>query len=84
LRRATASGKECPVREHVRKVIEQARRPGNGIGIDDDRDPALRLASETIRLARLAASTHMILSARLTDVSPDELLEPTTARGQSR
>jgi hypothetical protein len=71
------------VREHIRKVIEEARRPGNGIGIDDEQDPALRLASETIRLARLAASAHMILSARLNGGTGVELVEPPVARGHS-
>ena len=69
------------MREHISKVIEEASRPG--IGIDDDRDPALRLASETIRLARLAASTHMILSARLSGGPGVELVEPPAARGHS-
>jgi hypothetical protein len=72
------------VREHILKVIEEACRPGNGIGLDDDRDPALRLASETIRLARLATSAHMILAARLSHGPRGELVEPPTARGQAR
>ena len=72
------------MREHVRRMIEKARRPGRGIGIDDHQDPALRLASETIRLARLAASTHMILLARMSDEPRDELIEPTTAREHLR
>lgn len=72
------------MREHVRRMIEEARRPGSGIGIDAHQDPALRLASETIRLARLAASTHMILSARLSHGPRDELAEPTAARGHLR
>ena len=53
------------MREHIRRLIEQAARPGGTIGLEGRPDPALRLAAETIRLARLAASTHMILSARL-------------------
>jgi hypothetical protein len=70
-------------------MIEDARRPGSGIGlgigIDDGQDPSTRLASETIRLARLAASTHMILSARLTDARPGELSKLlATRRGQMR
>jgi hypothetical protein len=72
------------VREHIRKVIEEATRPSPGIGLDDDRDPALRLASETIRLARLATSAHMILTARMNYGPPGELAEPPTARGQAR
>ncbi len=72
------------MREHVCRMIEEARRPGNGIGIDDGRDPALRLASETIRLARLAASTHMILSARLSGGPQGELSETQAGLGQLR
>jgi hypothetical protein len=72
------------VREHIRKLIEEARRPGSGIRIDNDQDPALRLASETIRLARLAASAHMILAARLSHGPQGELVEPSTAQGQTR
>jgi hypothetical protein len=81
---ANASGKECPVREHIRRMIDEANRPGSGLGIDDDRDPALRLASEAIRLARLAASAHMILSARLHGGTGAELSEPPAARGRFR
>jgi len=72
------------VREHIRKVIEEATRPGDGLGLDDERDPALRLASETIRLARLATSAHMILAARMRYGPYGELAEPPTARGQAR
>jgi hypothetical protein len=68
------------VREQIRKVIENATRAEAGNGIDAAGDPALRLASETIRLARLAASTHMILSARLTDESHSDLAEPLAVR----
>jgi hypothetical protein len=81
---AIASGKECPVRDHVRRMIERARPTGSGIGIDGGRDPALRLASEAIRLAHLAAATHMILSATPGDAPAGEPAEPTTARGQTR
>ncbi len=52
------------MRSHVRKLIEELRRPADPHALDGHSEPALRLASETIRLARLAASTHMILSAR--------------------
>ena len=52
------------MKRQIVSMIEQARRPGSGIGLDDQRDTASRLASEAIRLARLAASTHMILAAR--------------------
>ncbi len=60
------------MREHNHKVTDQAPRPGERIGIDGRRRPPLRLAVETIRLAREAVSTHLILSARLpSDVDPD-------------
>ncbi len=52
------------MREQVRRLIDEAYVGGNPAGLTDERDPALRLAGETIRLARLAASTHMILAAR--------------------
>ncbi len=54
------------MREHIRRIISEAQRSQERISLDGREDPALRLASETIRLARLAASTHMILSARMT------------------
>ncbi|MHC4429018.1 MAG: hypothetical protein ACYS0D_10530 [Planctomycetota bacterium] len=52
---------ECQVRTQVVRMIEQARTDAAGPG---HQQTALRLASETIRLARLAASTHMVLEAR--------------------
>ena len=72
------------MREHILWMIEEARRPGCGIGIDDTQDPALRLASESIRLARLAASAHMVLAAPTSDGLRGELVEPPAARGQLR
>lgn len=72
------------MREHILRMIEEARRPGRGIGIDDTQDPALRLASATIRLARLAASSHMILAARMSNGPQGEPVEPTVARGHLR
>jgi hypothetical protein len=65
-------------------MIEEARRPSRGIGIDDTQDPALRLASETIRLARLAASAHMVLAAPTSDGLKGELVEPPAVRGHLR
>ena len=53
------------MRAHIRKLIEEAQRPVDPIALENPRGTALRLASETIRLARVAASTHMILSARM-------------------
>ncbi len=54
------------MRAHIRKLIEEAQRPVNPIALEVPRGTGLRLASETIRLARVAASTHMILAARMT------------------
>lgn len=72
------------MREHMYKVTDQAPRPGERIGIDGRRRPPLRLAVETIRMAREAVSTHLILSARLrTEVDPDlvgALAAPESAR----
>ncbi len=59
------------MRAHIRKLIEEAQRPVTPTGLDVPRDPVLRLASETIRLARLAAGAHMILSARMTVTGND-------------
>jgi hypothetical protein len=67
-----ASGKECPVR-HWQTIIEQAGLmpdvpDASGVpGATDGstQDAGLRLAREAIRLARLAASTHMVLAARV-------------------
>ncbi|MHC4220741.1 MAG: hypothetical protein ACYSU7_20085 [Planctomycetota bacterium] len=72
------------MREHIRRMIKEARRPVPGLAIDKGRDPALRLASETIRLARLAVSTHMVLAARASHQVPGEPAEPTAVRGQTR
>ena len=72
------------MRERIIRMIEEARRPGRGIGIDDTQDPALCLASETIRLARLAASAHMVLAAGTSDGLQGELVEPSAARGHPR
>lgn len=52
------------MKRHIAGMIEQARRPRGGVEPDGHRDTATRLASEAIRVARLAASTHMILAAR--------------------
>lgn len=62
------------MRTQIRQLIEQAQRPSDPNALDGSADPALRLAAETIRLARLAASTHMILSSRMVaEESPVEL-----------
>ena len=64
------------MRAHIRNLIEEAQRPVTPGAIDVPRDPALRLASETIRLARLAASTHMILSAKMVIPAADRVATP--------
>ncbi len=52
------------MREHIRKVIEKTQRPGDPLEFNGPRDPMARLAAETIRLAQIAASMHMVLSVR--------------------
>jgi len=58
------------VRTQIRKLLKEAQRPSDPNTLGGSSEPALRLASETIRLARLAASTHMILSCRLMTADP--------------
>ncbi len=62
--------------EHVRNLIETAERSPQPLGIDGPQEAATRLASEAIRLARLAASTHMILLARMPRWTDAEHAEP--------
>ncbi len=64
------------MRAHICKLIEEAQRPADPIALEHPRGPAVRLASEAIRLARLAASTHMILSARLRVAGVDRTATP--------
>lgn len=70
------------MREHIHRIIEEAARPGGPPGIDGSDDLARRLAGETIRLARLAATTHMVLAARAAAAQAPPAPEP--ARGPSR
>ena len=70
------------MREHIRRMINEAQRSEERIGLDGREDPALRLASETIRLARLAASTHMILSARMPVWTDAQNAEPAAGEEQ--
>ncbi len=58
------------MRTPIRKLLEAAQRPSDPNALGGSPEPALRLAAETIRLARLAASTHMILSSRMATVNP--------------
>ena len=69
------------MREQIRRMIDQAKHPGDELGIDGSTDPALRLASEAIRLARLAESTHMVLASRMTAASPAAPVDTLTAQG---
>ncbi len=52
------------MRDQIRKIIDGVTRPTENWGLEECQPAELRLAAETIRLARLAASTHMILAAR--------------------
>ncbi len=58
------------MRTQIRRLIDQAKQPSDPNTLGGSSEPALRLASETIRLARVAASTHMILSLRLATADP--------------
>ncbi|MEE8155576.1 MAG: hypothetical protein V3T53_11545 [Phycisphaerales bacterium] len=53
------------MREHMRSIIDQARRSEERISANNQPDLPRRLASQTIRWARIAASSHMVLSARM-------------------
>jgi hypothetical protein len=54
------------MRGHLREMIENARRSGDRIGVDGTEIAPTRLATEIVRLARLATSIHLADSARLT------------------
>ena len=71
------------MREHIRRIIDEAKRGGDPGSFDGPPEPSLRLAAETIRLARLAASAHMILAARMTAEAEPDPAEPLAARGRS-
>ena len=58
------------MRTQIRKLLKEAQRPSDPNTLGGSSEPALRLAAETIRLARLAASTHMILSCRMATADP--------------
>ncbi len=53
------------MREHMRSIIDQARRSEERISADNQADLSQRLAGQVIRWARIAASSHMVLSARI-------------------
>lgn len=65
------------MREHLRTLIEQTHRSADrdrATALADHNDITTRLSGEVIRLARLAAATHLVESAHLTiadvDVTP--------------
>ena len=49
----------------MRSIIDQARRSEERISADSQADFPQRLAGQAIRWARIAASSHMVLSARM-------------------
>jgi hypothetical protein len=61
-------GKECRVREQLRKLIQRSRRPEEAAPIRTTMNtcpPAGALAAEAIRLAHLASALHMTQAAGL-------------------
>jgi hypothetical protein len=66
------------VRNHIRQLIEDARRSGDRVGVDGPHDTPSLLAAETIRLARLATSIHLAEAARQVAAS-----EPASDRSSS-
>ncbi len=53
------------MRELVRSVIENAHRSGDRIGVEPPGRASACLAAETIRLARMATSIHLVSFAKL-------------------
>ena len=53
------------MREHMRSIIDQARRSEERISAVNQADLSQDLAGQVIRWARIAASSHMVLSARM-------------------
>ena len=52
------------MRDHFRKLINEARRSGDRIDVENKQDKMTQLAAEVIRLARLATSVHLSESVR--------------------
>ena len=52
------------MQEHIRRLIERAQRSEDRITLSGKQDSATQLAVEVVRLAHLAASTHMLLYAK--------------------
>ena len=53
------------MRDHIRKLINEARRSGDRINVENKQDNITQLTAEVIRLARLATSVHLYESAHL-------------------
>ena len=53
------------MRDHIREIINQARRSGDRIDVENKQELKPLLGAGVIRLARLATSVHMTESARL-------------------
>lgn len=53
------------MRDHIRKLINEARRSGDRIDVENKQDNITQLSADVIRLARLATSVHLYESARL-------------------
>lgn len=54
------------MQEHIRLIIERAKRTEDRFTINGQQDSATILAEEVVRLAHLATSTHMLLWAQET------------------
>ena len=53
------------MRELIRELIDDAPRSGDRISVEAPASPLAQLATETIRLSRMATSIHLVGSARL-------------------
>jgi hypothetical protein len=64
---ASHQGKECHVRERIRRIVASARRQDRRklAGLDERTDAPSKLAAEAVRLAKLAAEIHLAEIARL-------------------
>ncbi len=52
------------MQEHIRLLVERARRTEDRFTISGQQDSSTLLGEEVIRLAHLATSTHMLLWAK--------------------
>ena len=69
------------MRNHWPTLIQEASRMPEAIG--GEPDPALHLARETIRLARLAAALHLTAMAASPVTTPARCPAPAAARGDT-